>query len=85
MDDGAGRYFGTLYGVLTLLRSKGLADPEDMNALAGYADLASKAIMKVVNLSREIAMAAGVVPPDLPPMGYWTEVSFKPKPSPERL
>jgi hypothetical protein len=67
MDDGAGRYYGTLYGVLALLKSKGLASPEDMRALVGYADLASKSIVKVAKLSREIStIAIGYQPAMLP-------------------
>lgn len=83
MDEGAGRYFGTLYGVLALLKSKGLAGPEDMNDLIGYADLATESIMKVVKLSREIAMAAGVPPPTRSGFHFLTPPEIKPPP--ERL
>jgi len=83
MDDGAGRYFGTLYGVLALLRSKGLAGPEDMNDLASYSDLASKAIVKVANLSRKIAIASGLPSPQSPPMADWPGSGWKA--SPEQL
>lgn len=47
-DDGACRYFGTLYGVFAILKEKGLVKSEDMNTFIGYADLATKTIKDIV-------------------------------------
>jgi len=53
-DDGACRYYGTLYGVFAVLKEKGLVDASDMNAMVSYADLATQNIQRVVESIRII-------------------------------